>query len=101
MFTIVLDIIVFNSICENSLIGVLEVVNEDTIDDLMVKLENEIVKVKMNVSATDLDKLSSLLGKYFLSNLSSTECFTNSVVVVKEILGVSMQKLPVQAMLML
>jgi len=44
---------------------VLEVVNEDTIDDLMVKLENEIVKVKMNVSATDLYKLSSLLGKYF------------------------------------
>jgi len=42
--------------------GVLEVVNEDTIDDLMVKLENEIVKVKMNVSATDLYKLSSLLG---------------------------------------
>ena len=29
----------------------------------MVKLENEIGKAKMNVSASDLDKFSSVLGK--------------------------------------
>ena len=42
--------------------GVLEVVNEGTIDGLIDKLEKEIFNRKMNVSATDLDKMSSILG---------------------------------------